>query len=111
LKYSIARIMMNKNMEPEKTAFARTFGIEMMIIRPFNIYGPRQNKGNYAGIIPLTTKRIMANEHPVIFGDGRQTRDFIYVGDTVEAAALFLRTYISRMICPRGIRGSFEEGS
>ena len=73
-------------------SYARTFGIEMMIIRPFNNYGPRQNEGNYAGIIPLTIKRIMANERPVIYGDGRQTRDFIYVEETVEAAVRLAKT-------------------
>jgi UDP-glucose 4-epimerase len=63
-----------------------TFGIDMAIIRPFNNYGPRQNAENYAGVIPLTIKRILNGKSPVIFGDGEQTRDYIYVTDTAEAS-------------------------
>jgi UDP-glucose 4-epimerase len=55
-------------------------------IRPFNNYGPRQNEGSYAGVIPLTIKRILNGEPPVIYGDGKQTRDYIYVTDTANAA-------------------------
>ncbi len=53
-----------------------------MIVRPFNTYGPRQNDGSYAGIIPLTLRRILVGEPPTIFGDGNQTRDFTFVEDT-----------------------------
>lgn len=67
-------------------SYEQTFGIDASIIRPFNNYGPRQNEGSYAGVIPLTIKRIMDDEPPVIFGDGRQTRDYLYVTDTAEAA-------------------------
>jgi UDP-glucose 4-epimerase len=67
-------------------SYEQTFGIDASIIRPFNNYGPRQNDGSYAGVIPLTIKRIMNDEPPVIFGDGRQTRDYLYVTDTAEAA-------------------------
>ena len=67
-------------------SYEQTFGIDASIIRPFNNYGPRQNEGSYAGVIPLTIKRIMNDEPPVIFGDGRQTRDYLYVTDTAEAA-------------------------
>lgn len=67
-------------------SYEQTFGIDASIIRPFNNYGPRQNEGSYAGVIPLTIKRIMDKEPPVIFGDGKQTRDYLYVTDTAEAA-------------------------
>ena len=67
-------------------SYYHTFGIDMAIIRPFNNYGPRQNVGNYAGVIPLTIKRILNGESPVIYGDGNQTRDYIYVTDTAEAS-------------------------
>lgn len=65
-------------------SYHETFGIDTVIVRPFNNYGPRQNEKSYAGIIPLTIRRILAGETPVIFGDGKQTRDFIYVTDTAE---------------------------
>jgi len=63
-------------------SYARTFGISCAIVRPFNTYGPRQNDGNYAGIIPLTLRRLREGQAPMIFGDGDQTRDFTYVEDT-----------------------------
>jgi UDP-glucose 4-epimerase len=66
--------------------YRKLYGIDMVIIRPFNNYGPRQNDGGYAGVIPVTIKRILKGEPPIIYGDGLQTRDFIYVGDTVESA-------------------------
>lgn len=67
-------------------SYISTFGIDASIIRPFNNYGPRQNKGNYAGVIPLTIERILSGEAPVIYGDGEQTRDYIYVTETADAA-------------------------
>lgn len=65
-------------------SFYNVLGLDISIIRPFNNYGPRQNNGQLAAIIPLTAKRIMENQKPVIEGSGEQTRDFIYVKDTVR---------------------------
>jgi UDP-glucose 4-epimerase len=67
-------------------AYNKSFGIDASVLRPFNNYGPRQNEGSYAGVIPLTLKRIVNGEEPVIYGDGEQTRDFLYVTETAEAA-------------------------
>jgi len=67
-------------------SYCRTFGIDASIIRPFNNYGPRQNEGSYAGLIPITVKRILQGLPPIIFGDGKQTRDYLYVTDTARAA-------------------------
>jgi len=67
-------------------AYCTNFGIDASIVRPFNNYGPRQNEGSYAGIIPLTIKRILAGESPVVYGDGKQTRDYLFVTDTADAA-------------------------
>ncbi|MDO8873708.1 MAG: GDP-mannose 4,6-dehydratase [Methanoregula sp.] len=67
-------------------SYCRTFGIDASIIRPFNNYGPRQNEKSYAGVIPLTIKRILNGMAPAIYGDGRQTRDYLYVTDTANAA-------------------------
>ena len=66
-------------------SYVRMFGIDAITIRPFNNYGPRQNEGAFAAVIPLTVRRVLAGEAPVVEGDGLQTRDFIYVGDTVDA--------------------------
>ena len=67
-------------------SYGKLFNIDYSIIRPFNNYGPRQNDGLYAGIIPLTIKNIYNNLPITIFGDGKQTRDYIYVKDTAEFA-------------------------
>jgi len=67
-------------------AYVNQYGLDAFIVRPFNNYGPRQNtEGPLAGIIPLTVRRILRGEPPEIHGTGEQTRDFIYVSDTVDA--------------------------
>jgi len=67
-------------------SYVGMFDLDAFIVRPFNNYGPRQNSvGALAGIVPLTTCRIMAGIPPEIHGDGLQSRDFIYVHDTVDA--------------------------
>lgn len=68
------------------TSYHKTFGIDASIIRPFNNYGPRQNEESYAGVIPITIKRILSGLPPIIHGDGEQTRDYIYVTNTADAA-------------------------
>jgi UDP-glucose 4-epimerase len=65
-------------------SYRKTFGLDIAIARPFNSYGPRQNELSYAGVIPLTIKRIMNGDAPVIFGDGKQTRDYTFVEDTAN---------------------------
>jgi UDP-glucose 4-epimerase len=67
-------------------SYARMFDLDAFIIRPFNNYGPRQNyKGYLAAIIPITTWRILNGQPPQIYGDGKQSRDFIYVNDTIDS--------------------------
>ena len=67
-------------------SYVRMFDLDAYIVRPFNNYGPRQNyKGYLAGIIPITAWRILNGIAPELHGDGSQSRDFIYVHDTVDA--------------------------
>tara|TARA_B100000963_G_scaffold348814_1_gene356967 strand:+ start:377 stop:1345 length:969 start_codon:yes stop_codon:yes gene_type:complete len=67
-------------------SYVKMYGLDAFIVRPFNNYGPRQNyEGFMAGIIPITAQRIISNSHPELHGNGLQTRDFIYVHDTVDA--------------------------
>ena len=66
-------------------SYVKMFDLDITILRPFNNYGPRQNHGSLAAVIPLTIKRILEGEQPVIHGTGDQTRDFINVKDTVSA--------------------------
>lgn len=67
-------------------SYVRMFGVDAFIVRPFNNYGPRQNyKGMLAGVIPITAMRLLTGGVPEIHGEGTQSRDFIYVHDTVDA--------------------------
>jgi UDP-glucose 4-epimerase len=67
-------------------SYVRMFGVDAYIVRPFNNYGPRQNyKGMLAGVIPITALRLLNGGAPEIHGEGIQSRDFIYVHDTVDA--------------------------
>jgi len=66
-------------------SYAKTYGIDLSILRPFNNYGPRQNEGLYAGIIPLVVKKVLQRKPVDIYGDGKQTRDYIFVKDTVRS--------------------------
>lgn len=70
-------------------AYVNQYDIDVTTIRPFNNYGPRQNDGALAAIIPITIKRILGGEKPVIQGDGLQTRDFVYISDTVDGLLRF----------------------
>lgn len=55
------------------------------VLRFANVYGPRQDPAGHAGVVAIFCARAIAGERPVIYGDGRQTRDYVYVGDAVAA--------------------------
>jgi UDP-glucose 4-epimerase len=62
------------------------YGQEMLALRYFNVFGPRQDPGSpYSGVISIFAERLKSSRVPMIFGDGEQTRDFVYVGDIVQA--------------------------
>ncbi|WP_309616244.1 NAD-dependent epimerase/dehydratase family protein [Salinibacterium sp.] len=65
-------------------SYVKTFGIDATVVRPFNNYGPRQNPGSYAGIIPIVVQRVAKGLPIEIHGDGEQTRDFTFVRDTAD---------------------------
>ena len=65
--------------------FRRLHGLSTVSVRYGNVYGPRQDPLGEAGVIAIFCGRLLAGERPTIFGDGRQTRDYVYVGDVVEA--------------------------
>ncbi len=62
---------------------SRSHGLRYVILRLFNVYGPGQSSA-YAGLISKTIDRVLRGEPPIIYGSGKQTRDFIYVKDVVE---------------------------
>ncbi len=64
----------------------RSFGLDVTSLRFFNVYGPRQDPaGGYAAVIPVFITRLLGGQTPIVFGDGEQTRDFVYVESVVEA--------------------------
>jgi nucleoside-diphosphate-sugar epimerase len=66
--------------------YSRVYGLEIVGLRYFNVYGPRQDpNGAYAAVIPRFFAACRAGKAPVIFGDGQQSRDFTFVGDVVAA--------------------------
>jgi UDP-glucose 4-epimerase len=65
--------------------FTRLYGFETVVIRYFNVFGPRQDPGSpYSGVISLFATALIEGRQPVIYGDGEQTRDFTYVANVVD---------------------------
>ncbi|MCM8777006.1 MAG: GDP-mannose 4,6-dehydratase [Candidatus Omnitrophica bacterium] len=78
-----------KEQEEMSLLIGRTYGIPVVALRFFNVYGPRQSLSNpYTGVAAIFLSRIKNNKPPVIYEDGLQTRDFIWVGDIVNACLL-----------------------
>jgi UDP-glucose 4-epimerase len=70
-------------------SFHRTYGFPAMVVRPFNVYGPREHLDGPSGeVIPRFVAWAMGGQPLVVFGDGLQTRDFTWVGDTVRGIVL-----------------------
>ena len=66
--------------------YSETYGMETVSLRYFNVFGPRQDPSSeYAAVIPKFITAVLGGRPPVIFGDGRQTRDFAYIDNVVEA--------------------------
>jgi UDP-glucose 4-epimerase len=71
-------------------AYQKTYGLEGVMLRYFNVYGPRQAMSDYSGVITLFVNKILRREPVTIYGDGTQTRDFVNVRDIVQANMLAL---------------------
>src|SRR6267154_99933 len=71
------------------TSFYRCYGLETVCLRYFNVFGPRQDPASpYSGVLAKFITQMLEGEAPTIFGDGRQSRDFTYIDNTVEANLL-----------------------
>jgi UDP-glucose 4-epimerase len=70
--------------------YQQTYELKYTILRYANIYGPRQNPHGEAGVVAIFSERLLKGKQPLINGDGLQTRDYVYVGDVVEANQLAL---------------------
>jgi UDP-glucose 4-epimerase len=71
-------------------AYVITYGMDISIPRFFNIFGPRQRDIGYGGVISIFTRRVLNDMPPVIYGDGKQTRDYTYIEDAARAFDLVL---------------------
>jgi UDP-glucose 4-epimerase len=73
-------------------SYHATFGLEVDLIRPFNAYGPRQNDGAYAALIPAVLRCVRDGRPVTVHGDGEQTRDLTFVTDVVEGTLAIARS-------------------
>jgi len=70
-------------------AFARVYGLETVVLRYFNVFGPYQDPtSHYSGVLAVFCRRMLAGEQPTIYGDGEQSRDFTYIDNVVHANLL-----------------------
>jgi UDP-glucose 4-epimerase len=81
--YAIAKLAAEHYLEGYRRA-----GLEVVVLRYANVYGPRQDPHGEAGVVAIFIQRILAGLTPTIFGDGEQVRDFVYVDDVVRANLL-----------------------
>jgi UDP-glucose 4-epimerase len=65
--------------------YNRLHGTRHAVLRFANVYGPRQDPSGEAGVVPIFCSQVLAGQRPTIYGDGTQTRDYVYVGDAVAA--------------------------
>ncbi len=79
--YGVAK----RSAEDYLRTFSALYGLETVSLRLGNVYGPRQDPHGEAGVVAIFCSRLLADEPIVIFGDGRQTRDYVFVEDTVDA--------------------------
>ncbi|MEI6501535.1 MAG: NAD-dependent epimerase/dehydratase family protein [Armatimonadota bacterium] len=84
-------------------AYAKLYDIEAVALRYFNVYGPHQRFDAYGNVIPVFAFQMLRGEPLTIFGDGEQTRDFVNVGDVVQANL--------KAAAARGVCGAFNVGS
>ena len=65
--------------------YSQLYGIDAVVLRYANVYGPRQDPYGEAGVIAIFAKKLLNNEMPTIFGDGKNRRDYVFVSDVVDA--------------------------
>ncbi|MDY7034131.1 MAG: SDR family oxidoreductase [Thermodesulfobacteriota bacterium] len=75
--------------------YRETYGLNYVSLRYANVYGPRQDPHGEAGVVAIFTKKMLAEEQPIINGSGEQTRDYVFVKDVARANILSLNTNIN----------------
>ena len=83
--YAVAKLAGEQYMR----VFARVYGLETVVLRYFNVFGPYQDPtSHYSGVLAIFCRKMLAGEQPTIFGDGEQSRDFTYIDNVVHANLL-----------------------
>ena len=83
--YAVAKLAGEQYMR----AFARVYGLETVVLRYFNVFGPFQDPtSHYSGVLAVFCRRMLAGDQPTIYGDGEQSRDFTYIDNVVHANLL-----------------------
>jgi nucleoside-diphosphate-sugar epimerase len=73
-------------------SYYRSHGLDVTMVRPFNIFGERQKSGAFGALIPILVRRAIAGQDLTVFGDGSATRDYLHVSDVIEAYRLVLES-------------------
>lgn len=73
-------------------SYHTSFGVNVTIVRPFNIFGERQKSGTFGALIPILVRKAMMGEPLTVFGDGSATRDYLHVSDLIRAYELVMET-------------------
>ncbi len=84
--------------------YNQNYGLDTLCLRYFNVYGPRQARNSYSGVIQRFIDRLNQRRSPIVYGDGLQTRDFVHVEDIIEANMLALN-------CQKGFGDTFNVGT
>jgi UDP-glucose 4-epimerase len=77
--------------------YKNEYGLNYTIVRYANVYGPRQNPFGEAGVVAIFTNKLLKNENPLINGDGKQTRDYVFVEDVVNTNVITLDSQSSEI--------------
>ena len=85
--YGVAKLSIEKYLN----YYYQIFGLNYTVLRLANIYGPRQDPLGEAGVVAIFCNKLLKNEQPIIYGDGKQTRDYVFVEDVVNAGILALK--------------------
>src|ERR1700732_3012583 len=92
--YAVAKLASEHYM----TSFYRCYGLETAALRYFNLFGPRQDPSSpYSGVIAKFITQMLAGRQPTIFGDGKQSRDFTYIDNAVDANLLAMKAAASQV--------------
>jgi len=88
LPYAVVKLIGEKLLE----AYHQMYGLNTTSLRFFNVYGPGQESSAYGFVVGIFIRQVLDGKAPTIFGDGTQTRDFVYIDDNIEAAIRVMET-------------------